>query len=173
MTVALMGLASSAMANAKPVPLINQPLVPDAVAPGGPAFTLTLNGTGFVSKSVVNWNGGLRTTVFISRSQLTASITAADIAVAGTASITVVNPAPTSGTSNVVFLPITLPTSSAAFSLGASPQTGTEPVSVATADFNGDGKLDLAVANYASNTISILLGGWRGQLHLGLVSRSG
>jgi hypothetical protein len=40
-----------------PVPLINQPLVPDAVAPGGAEFTLTVNGTGFVSGSVVNWNG--------------------------------------------------------------------------------------------------------------------
>jgi len=34
---------------ANPVPLINQPLVPDAVAPGGAGFTLTVNGTGFVS----------------------------------------------------------------------------------------------------------------------------
>lgn len=33
-----------------------------------------------------------------------------------------------------------------------------EPVSVAVADFNGDGKLDLAVANYQSLTVSILLG---------------
>jgi Abnormal spindle-like microcephaly-assoc'd, ASPM-SPD-2-Hydin len=32
-----------------PVPLVNQPLVPDAVAPGGAAFVLTLNGSGFVS----------------------------------------------------------------------------------------------------------------------------
>src|ERR1022692_2164924 len=40
-----------------PVPLINLPLVPDAVAPGAPAFTLKVNGTGFVPSSVVNWNG--------------------------------------------------------------------------------------------------------------------
>ena len=36
--------------------------------------------------------------------------------------------------------------------------TGTGPRAVATGDFNGDGKLDLAVANYYSNTLSILVG---------------
>jgi len=35
---------------------------------------------------------------------------------------------------------------------------GTQPGAVATGDFNHDGKLDLAVANTASNNISILLG---------------
>jgi hypothetical protein len=35
---------------------------------------------------------------------------------------------------------------------------GTEPTSVAVGDFNGDGKLDLAVANADDGTISILLG---------------
>jgi hypothetical protein len=39
-----------------------------------------------------------------------------------------------------------------------SPQTGPVPYSVAVADFNGDGKLDLAVANAGNNTITILLG---------------
>jgi hypothetical protein len=39
-----------------PVPFVNQPLVPDAAAPGGPDFTLTVNGTGFISGSVVSWN---------------------------------------------------------------------------------------------------------------------
>ncbi|MEG4108445.1 DUF4347 domain-containing protein, partial [Microcoleus sp. S13_C5] len=35
--------------------------------------------------------------------------------------------------------------------------TGTNPVSVSTGDFNGDGKPDLALANVSSNTVSILL----------------
>lgn len=35
---------------------------------------------------------------------------------------------------------------------------GQTPVATAIGDFNGDGKPDLAVANYAANTVSILLG---------------
>src|SRR5215813_8238766 len=35
--------------------------------------------------------------------------------------------------------------------------TGAEPVSVMVTDVNGDGKLDLVVANFAANNISILL----------------
>ena len=31
-------------------------------------------------------------------------------------------------------------------------------IAVAVGDFNGDGKLDLAVANHGSNTVSVLLG---------------
>ena len=35
--------------------------------------------------------------------------------------------------------------------------TGSDPASVAAADLNGDGKPDLIVANYGSNTVSVLL----------------
>jgi hypothetical protein len=37
-------------------------------------------------------------------------------------------------------------------------EVGTRPYSVAVADVNGDGKPDLVVANYANNTLSMLLG---------------
>src|SRR6185295_4497299 len=37
-------------------------------------------------------------------------------------------------------------------------QTGGNPYAVATGDFNGDGKLDLASANYFSKNVSVLLG---------------
>src|SRR5713101_147883 len=84
--LALAGLSKSVTATAaptgtvNPVPLINQPLVPDAIAPGGAGFTLTVNGTGFVSGSVVNWNGSARATTFVSGSQLTATVLSSDIA---------------------------------------------------------------------------------------------
>src|SRR5260370_168695 len=43
---------------------------------------------------------------------------------------------------------------------------GLHPYAVVTADFNSDGRLDLAVANYASNTVSILLGNADGTFQL-------
>ncbi|MGO9273506.1 MAG: beta strand repeat-containing protein [Terriglobia bacterium] len=145
---------------ANPVPLINQPLVPTTAAPGGAAFTLTVNGTGFVNGATVNWNGSARTTTFVSGEQLTATINATDVAVAGTASVTVVNPTPGGGTSNVVFFPIANPTTSPVFANapGSPINEGSNLYSVAVGDFNGDGKLDLAVANYFSSTLTILLG---------------
>ena len=81
-------------------------LSPDWATAGGPAFTLTVNGANFVNGSTVHWDGAARTTTFVSSTQLTGAITAADIATAGTVSVTVVNPAPDGGTSNA--LPFTI-----------------------------------------------------------------
>ena len=40
--------------------------------------------------------------------------------------------------------------------------TGTDPFSLTAGDFNGDGKLDVATANYGSNNVSVLLGNGAG-----------
>jgi LmbE family N-acetylglucosaminyl deacetylase len=82
-----------------PVPTTTS-LSPSSATAGGAAFTLTVNGTNFISGSVVRWNGTDRTTTYVSSTQLTASILAADIATAGTASVTVFNPPPGGGLSN-------------------------------------------------------------------------
>jgi len=139
-----------------PVSLINQPLVPDAVAPGGAAFPLTVNGTGFVSGSVVNWNGSARATTFVNSSQLTASILASDIATATTASVTVVSPNP-GGISNMMYFLVTNSTSSV--TMQESSVIGTSSAETATAgDFNGDGTQDLAVSGRFSSLLSVWLG---------------
>ncbi|MCS6881536.1 MAG: IPT/TIG domain-containing protein [Chloroflexaceae bacterium] len=88
-----------------PVPAITS-LSPATVTAGGPAFTLTVTGSNFVNGAVVRWNGADRPTTFVSATQLTAQIPASDIAAAGTASITVVNPAPGGGVSGAATLTI-------------------------------------------------------------------
>lgn len=73
------------------VPTIMSILPPSKVAGTG-AFTLTVNGTGFVSGiSIVRWNGSNRTTTFVSATQLTAAVLSTDIISAGTAAVTVAN----------------------------------------------------------------------------------
>ena len=147
----------SPMAPGHPVPLVYYPLLPGAAPPGGPAFTLTVNGAGFVPGSVVNWNGNRRGATFVNSSQLKASIPASDIAKPGTAAVTVVNPGPGGGASNEIFL--SFAETSPVFNLGRLDfYANFQPDSVAVGDFDGDGKLDLAVANSGAGNVSVLLG---------------
>ncbi len=131
-----------------PVPYLNQPVLPDSVAPGGPGFTLTVTGSAFVSGAHVNWNGSPRATTFVSATQLTATILASDIAHASTATITVTNPAPAGGLSNFQFLTVTSPISSPAFARmdeGIGDPGSAALDAPAVGDFNGDGILDFAL----------------------------
>src|SRR5438477_2437243 len=99
---------------------------PTCITAGSADFTLTVNGTKFVSTSTVNWNGAPLATTFVSSTQLTATVPASLVATAGTASITVVNPAPGGGTSNVQTCTISATTPAI-----TSPLTATGPVGVA------------------------------------------
>ena len=69
----------------------------------------------------MRWNGGSRTTTFVSASQLTAAIPAADIAVAGTAQVTVANP--DGGLSNALPFTTTSPSTSCPCSIWPSTAT--------------------------------------------------
>jgi len=62
---------------------------PSATTAGGPAFTLTVNGTGFASGAVVEWNAIALTTTFVSSTELTAAVPANLIAHATTVSVSV------------------------------------------------------------------------------------
>ncbi len=101
-----------------PVPAITT-LSPTTAQAGGAAFSLTINGAGFISSSVANWKGSARVTTFVSVTQLTAAITAADLTTSGAAAITVVNPTPGGGTSNSVNFTVT------DFSVTPTPSTQT------------------------------------------------
>ncbi len=80
------------------------------ITPGGPNLLLGVTGGNFVRGAEVNWNGTPRTTTYQSATQLTAYISQADIASAGTAQVTVVNPAPGGGASSPLTAFIAAPT---------------------------------------------------------------
>ena len=84
-----------------PVPVLSS-LSPAKVLAGSPAFELTVSGSAFVSGATVRWNGSPRTTTYVSATELKAAIAAADVATAGSAQVTVVNPSPGGGTSSAI-----------------------------------------------------------------------
>ena len=105
-----------------PVPTITA-ISPDSTPAGGTDFTLTVTGTGFVGGATVDWNGSPRLTRVFSSTQLTAQITAADIAAAGSVPVTVFNPAPGGGTSPAV--PFLVTSGAAVEVTGQATVTGT------------------------------------------------
>jgi hypothetical protein len=97
-------------------------LNPSTATAGGAAFTLTVNGTGFVSGAQVQWNGTpLASSTFVNPTELTAQVAASLIATAGTAAVTVVE---NGVTSNSVSFTITTPVLSGA-TLTPLPATST------------------------------------------------
>lgn len=78
---------------------------PSTVGGGFIPFTLTVNGSLFQNNSVVQWNGSPRTTMFVSSTQLTAAITAADVATPGNVTVTVATPGfPSSPAASTTFV---------------------------------------------------------------------
>jgi FG-GAP-like repeat len=148
-------LAETLQANSNPVPFIGHPLSPATATPGAKGLTLTVSGDGFVFGSVVQWNGQALPTTFVSAESLNAAVPASSLTGASTAFVTVVNPGPGGGSSNFALFETTWATPTAImFDLQTS--TSATPNSLVAGDFNGDGKLDLAVSTGTS--ISILLG---------------
>jgi hypothetical protein len=107
---------------------------------------------------VVNWNAVPLATTFVSSSRLTATVPAANVATSGTASVTVLNPSPGGGVSNIVFFVVSSPASSLTFTQlppNLAIAQPLQPHGLITADFNGDGILDLA---YLTNNVIVQLG---------------
>ena len=79
---------------------------PSLVQAGTAAFTLTVTGTGFNADSVVNLGMSALATTYVSSTQLTAAVTAGEIATYGWAAVTVSNPTPGGGISSIAPLTI-------------------------------------------------------------------
>jgi Pro-kumamolisin, activation domain/Bacterial Ig-like domain (group 3) len=82
-----------------PVPSITS-LTPAQQAAGSVSQTMTINGSGFIGSSAVTYNGTARTATFVNGSQLSISLSANDLASAGTYLVVVTNPSPGGGSSS-------------------------------------------------------------------------
>ena len=65
---------------------------PAAANVGGPGFTLTMTGVGFLSGAAASFNGNGITTTFVNSTTLTASVPASLLTLAATVPVTVTNP---------------------------------------------------------------------------------
>ena len=102
-TISLLTLIALTMAcgySSKPTPPVagTMPTIaqlnPDSATAGGEGFTLTVTGTNFGAKAVVNWNGVAQTTntTFVSGTEVTVAVPASAVMTAGTVQISVTNP---------------------------------------------------------------------------------
>lgn len=109
-------LAKSVTSN--PVPHLRS-VNPSSIPEGSSDFQLTLNGQGLTEASTVMWNGTALQTTYTAGSVLTALVPAANLANSGTASVTVINPAPGGGNSNTILFAISPLTPIVSFSSSA------------------------------------------------------
>jgi hypothetical protein len=86
---------------ANPVPALSA-LSPAVTSAGASAFSLTITGSGFISSSTAYWGTAALVTQFVSPTQLTAQVTASDVAAAGINAVSVQSPTPGGGTSNAM-----------------------------------------------------------------------
>ena len=137
-----------------PVPAVSS-ISPASVTVGDPAFILTVTGANFISSSVINWNGTALATTFISATQLTASVSVTLVAVAGTANITVFNPTPGGGTSNVsVFTISSISTNPVPAITSLSPASVTAGAPVFTLTVNGTNFIGSSVINWNGSALT-------------------
>lgn len=115
-------------------------LSPSSTIAGNGALTVSVSGTGFVSSSVVQWNGAALSTTYQSATSLQAAIAVSYLTLPGTVSLTVANPVSAGGTSNA--LPFTVNANPLPTLIAVSPSGGVTgaaiTLSLAGTNFVGD-----------------------------------
>jgi hypothetical protein len=158
----LSGLNTNALAGTPFIDILSPP----SAAPGSAAVSLTISGADFIPGAVVNFNGAMLMPDSLSASRLHVTVPAASVARAATASVTVINPGTpvTGNTSNAAYFSITPAASALSFQsasqslAGAGTAQSQGGFGTVSADFNGDGNLDLAISVGASGNFDVLLG---------------
>ncbi len=131
-------------------------IAPTTATAGGASFVLTATGSGFVLQSQVQWNGSNLATTVVSSSQLTATVPAANIAVAGSASVRVNTPAPGGGNSAAATFTINNPVPTATSSSPSSIAAGSGPFSITVngTNFNSQTVVTWNGANLSTTFLS-------------------
>lgn len=140
-----------------PVPTITNPVQPQAVAPGSPAFSLSVRGTNFVPGAVVTWNRSPRTTNFISSDELQAQILASDVSSATAGFISVTNPGGPTSSASYGMVEVGLPHSTVTVGSAQNVNGGAiQTWAIDVEDVNGDGILDLVETNNSAELVTLL-----------------
>ncbi len=141
---ALGGVAANTLTIGEPPTLTS--ISPTSATADDNDTTITLTGTGFVNGSTADFNGAPITTTFVSATELTAVISAADLATAGSDPITVVTAGPGGGTSN-----------SQTFTINPAPAlTSINPTSATAGD--NDTTITLTGMNFVSGFTTVFRG---------------
>lgn len=141
------GSGSTAPSNpptTNPVPAITS-LTPSSVSAGGSPVTVKVSGSGFVSASTVLWNGTPLATTYSSASELSASLSASNLANGTTAQVTVSNPGPGGGTSAAAQFLVNNPQPALASISPASALVGSGSLSI---DLTGSGFVPSSVVTW-------------------------
>jgi Putative Ig domain len=149
-TVLSGGVTSNAVSFTVTPPPVISAISPNTTTARGPAFTLTVNGTGFSSGSVVRWDTTSLATRFVSATQLTASVPASLIATAGTAQITVLSGGVTSNAVTFTVVPAPVITS-------ISPSAATAGGPAFTLTVNGSGFASGAVVHWNQTSLATIV----------------
>jgi hypothetical protein len=133
-----------------PVPVITSLSQTSAFAGAAP-FSLTVNGSSFISSSVVDWNGSSVATTFVNSTQLTASISVSLLLAVGTFPVTVFNPSPGGGTSIAInFTVSALPVPVIASLSATSAVEGAASISLTV---NGSSFVNSSVVRWNGNSV--------------------
>ena len=157
----LSNAATFTIVNAKPgdavmTPLALTALLPNSVQDGGTSATGGVQGEGFYGGSVVNVNGSPRPTTFKAHNALSFTLTAADIATAGTVlQITVTNPAPAGGTAGPLPLTVGASVSGTLTFEGIAPAAPAQNVTFTFRPADNSGVLTRTLAVPASGAFSV------------------
>jgi hypothetical protein len=127
-----------------PVPTIAS-LAPNTAVAGSVSRVLTVNGTGFVSGSVVSFGANALTTTYVSATQLTATVPASALTTAGVYNVTVTSPAPGGGTSAAVAFTVT---AAAPTIVSFTPTTGGPGTPVAITGTNFTGATEVRIGSF-------------------------